>query len=179
MAARGNGKRPRGDKRAVHVVEKNVADTSAWLRDGLPTSEIRKKLAKRGVKPRTAHRYIAVARAHWRTERAGSQAFDVEATIARLTHLSRKYEREGEPSAVAQFEKLLADVRGVRQAQRVEVRGAIAHAVVDIPAGLPPLDLSRLSDVELGALKAAFGQLQLQAAPSEVVADATVEPADE
>jgi hypothetical protein len=81
-----------------------------------------------GASARAADDYVRRARARWAADAAEARSTERERTIARLSALARTLEGRAAWGPLVQVERLLADVRGVRAAQRVDITTSTAPA---------------------------------------------------
>jgi hypothetical protein len=133
---------PGGRRVGSAEVERRLAAVESLLREGRSRQEVVAEMASRfGASTRTADDYIARVRHAWAGDAAARREADRGATIARLEDLSRKAEKRGAFGAAVGAERLLADVRGVRAPQELEVRTTQAQPP-------PELDLTEEQVVE-------------------------------
>ena len=113
--------------KAEYALRLDLADR--MLRDGRSRADVVKAMrAEFGSSTRAADAYMRRTRDRWTSESAATRPTDRDATIARLEHLSGKAEKRGAFAAAVGAERLLADVRGVRAPERVEVHADVASA---------------------------------------------------
>jgi transposase len=114
---------PGGRRVGAAEVERRLAAVESLLREGRSRSEVVGEMAARfGASMRTADDYIARVRQAWAGDAGARREAEREATVTRLEDLSRKAEKRGAFGAAVAAERLLADVRGVRAPQELEVR---------------------------------------------------------
>lgn len=121
-------RRPPGGKRPTAAeVERRLAEVEALLATGAPRHEIVATMRARfGISERSVGSYIRKVRNRWAAESKEASATEREATVARLTKLSRRLEESGAWTALASIERLLADVRGVRGSRRIDLHTELA-----------------------------------------------------
>lgn len=149
-------KRPRGDRITMHELEQRLGLVEDLMVAGFPRRKILEELERQKSWARsTIDRYVQQVRERWRVEREAERATDVETSLARLSMLSSKAEREKAWSAVGRFETLIADIRGVRAPERHDHR--VAAIVQQAPAArAPQLEIvDELDDAFLDALERA------------------------
>lgn len=147
VAGRG-GEHPQGggDRRADYLVRMHVEAVQDMMAEGRSRRHVIEQMATIGIPERTVDRYIQKARDLWRADRAAARPSELEASLHRLGHLSRRYESDHPAQAVA-CERLMAEIRGVRAPEKLEV------APVEVNVNLPAIDLSDLSEAVIAELR--------------------------
>jgi len=152
--ATGGKKRPRGNGVPTAVVRERLDKAEDLMTQGLGRLAIAKEL---GLPARTADRYRALVQARWEKEHERDRPRQVAIMLACLERDARDMRADKAWSALSSHRRLMADIRGLRAPEKLELKAAVLTANL----GPAPLDLSRLSDDQFAALQAAYGALSL------------------
>jgi hypothetical protein len=150
-------KNPPGGKRVGNAeVERRARRIDELLRAGTPRSAIVADCAATfGMSARAVDDYMRRVRERWAADGAGAVDDERGATVQRLEALTRKLESKSAWSALVQAHRLLADVRGVRSAQRIDAR---IDAATNTPPNVTMADAVHQVCMAADALGRAFGQ---------------------
>jgi transposase len=166
---------PGGRRVGAAEVERRLAVVESLLREGRSRSEVVNEMAARfGASTRTADDYIARVREAWAGNAGARREAERGATIARLEDLSRKAEKRGNFAAAVAAERLLADVRGVRAPQELEVRTTQAQPPPEVDLTEEQIVEELSSAVEVLARALARGPTE----PTRALAEAARELAE-
>lgn len=136
------------------------------LRDGHARYAIVEKLLPKMARA-TIDRYIAKVYERWKAEAllSADRESVVHQRLERLKHLARKWEKSGNAAACARIEGMINDIYGVSSPVQHELRGAVAHGVVQAavepvapPAPTSRVDVRKLSDDVIAELERVIGE---------------------
>jgi hypothetical protein len=143
----------------VSVVRERLELVEDLMAQGYSRTQVARKL---GLKQRTTDRYRAVITARWHQRYEEERPQQMERMLGRLERLARKMEVAGAWGPRAQVERLMADIRGVRAPEKLQVQAQVVS--ID---GATTIGLSKLTDTQFDALQAAYTALALGPHTSE------------
>jgi hypothetical protein len=167
--------RPSGIRRAQAQIQRDMAKVKELMEEGVSRSDILAEIPKMSV--RTVDRYMAHVHEQRRRDAEMAKPFEVQSSIARISVLSRKAEKEAAWGAVARFESMLLDIRGMRAPERHDVRAVVAQVSAPVEDFDARAGLVGATDEELAAVKAVAQKLVAKASTgiAGLIGDTTVE----
>lgn len=149
---------------------------------GLSMSKIEEACKSRfGLKPKKVKEYAAVVRARWAEEEKDARPVYKQQAMRRLINHINAAVKEKNFAAVAQFERLLSEMQGTKEAAQVHVDVGVvtSQALLHVVGNLTPekrAEIIRLQRERLG--EAGVRALVAAAAPAIVEATGEETPAD-